>query len=50
MATARNKDPQKYMSQLKAANRLDRIVEGLKEKKVLDFLVGKASSKKGLIV
>jgi len=50
IAVARDKDPQKYMSQLKAANRLDRIVDSLKESKIFDFLIEKASTKKGLIV
>ena len=50
MALARDKDPQKYMSQLKAANRYDRLVDSLKEKKIFDLLIEKSSIKKGLIV
>jgi len=50
MALARDKDPQKYMSQLKAANRYDRVVDSLREKKVFDLLIEKSSIKKGLIV
>jgi FKBP-type peptidyl-prolyl cis-trans isomerase (trigger factor) len=49
MALARGKDPQKYMSQLKAANRIDRITDSIKEKKVFDALIEKVSTKKGLI-
>jgi trigger factor len=49
MALSRGKDPQKYMSQLKAANRIDRITDSIKEKKVFDALIEKTSTKKGLI-
>jgi trigger factor len=50
MALARDKDPQKYISQLKAANRYDRVVDSLREKKVFDLLIEKSSIKKGLII
>jgi trigger factor len=50
MALARDKDPQKYMTQLKAANRYDGVVDGLTERKVFDLLIEKSSIKKGLIV
>jgi trigger factor len=50
MANARDKDPQKYMSQLKAANRIEAIKDSLKEGKVFRMLMDKASEKKTLIV
>ena len=49
-ATAKKRDPQKYMSQLRAINRLDSIRNALKEEKVFDMLIDKAYFKHGLIV
>ena len=50
IAVARNKDPQKYMSQLKSADRIDGIADGIKERKVFNFLITAASAKKSLII
>ncbi len=50
MAMARNKDPQKYMSQLKATNRIEEIKDSIRDKKIFDILIEKASEKKTLIV
>lgn len=50
IANALNKDPQKYKIQLEAANRLDALKDNLLTNKVYDFLIEKASIKKGLIV
>ncbi len=50
IALSKNKDPQKYMLQLKAVNRLDDIIENIRENKIYEFLIEKASEKRKLIV
>ncbi len=50
VAHALNKDPKKYRIQLEAANRLEAIKDNMLTRKVYDFLIEKASIKKGLIV
>lgn len=45
-----DKDPEKYKVQLEAANRLDSLKSNLLIQKIYDFLIEKASIKKGLIV
>lgn len=49
MANARGKDPQKYMSQLKATNRIEGIEDSIIERKIFTLLTDKASEKKTLI-
>ena len=49
MATTRDKDPQKYMSQLKATNRIEGIKDSIREGKVFVILIEGASEKKTLI-
>ena len=50
MAEERDRDPQKYMRLLEAANRIDSIKDSIRENKIYDFLIEKASPKRGLIV
>ncbi len=50
IALSKNKDPEKYMLQLKATDRLNAIVEEIKDNKVYEFLIEKASEKRGLII
>jgi len=50
MAISRGKDPQKYKSQLEATNRINELKGNMLMEKVFNFLIEKASVKKGLIV
>jgi trigger factor len=50
IANALDKDPQKYRIQLEGANRLEAFKDSLLTMKVYNFLIERASSKKGLIV
>lgn len=50
IALSKNKDPQKYLLQLKAVDRLNDIKEKILEDKIYEFLIEKASEKRGLIV
>lgn len=50
LATAQNKDPQKYMRLLEAANRIDGIRAVIWESKIFDLLIEKASPEHTLIV
>jgi trigger factor len=50
LATAQNKDPQKYMRLLEAANRIDGIRAVIWESKIFDLLIEKASPERTLIV
>lgn len=50
IAEMQDKDPQKYMRLLEAANRIDGIRMAIWEKKILDLLIEKASPKRSLIV
>jgi trigger factor len=49
LAEERDKDPQKYMRLLEAANRIEGIKETIRENKIYDLLIEKASPKGGLI-
>jgi len=44
-ALRRNIDPQKYVSQMKASGRFDRIKRAIRDSAVLDFIIEKASDK-----
>jgi trigger factor len=50
MAEERDRDPQKYMRLLEAANRIDSIKDSIRENKIYDLMIEKASPKRGLIV